>query len=66
MNLEEQGYPFQTVASYSCGAESAIVGGSVTRTCGGDGSSTLGTFDGTEPDCEGVRVCMCMCLSGRG
>ena len=47
-------YPFGTVATYSCGVGSAIVGGSVSRTCIGDGSSTLGSFDGTEPMCKGV------------
>ena len=33
----------------------AIVGGPVTRTCGGDGSSSLGSFDGSQPMCEGMK-----------
>ena len=64
MAIQGGGYPFGTVATYDCGAMAAIVGGPVTRTCGGDGSSTVGSFDGTEPMCEGVcsSGCMHMCV----
>ena len=44
-------YPFGTVASFSCMTGFGIVG-IVTRTCGGDGSSVMGTFDGSTPTCE--------------
>ena len=60
MALHGTQYPFGTVATYSCGAAAATMGGSVTRTCGGDGSSTLGSFDGTETMCEGTCVSVCI------
>ena len=62
MALQGGQYPFGTMATYSCGTTAAIVGGSVTRTCGGDGSSTLGSFDGIEPMCEGTCVSVCIAV----
>ena len=61
MPIQGGRYPFGTVATYDCGTMAAIVEGPVTRTCGGDGTSTLGSFNGTEPVCEGTyRVCVCL------
>lgn len=43
--------PFETVATFMCDDEFGRIGAE-TRTCGGDGSSTTGLFDGTSPTCE--------------
>ena len=60
MPIQGGRYPFGTVATYDCGTMAAIVEGPVTRTCGGDGTSTLGSFNGTEPMCEGVCYRGCL------
>ena len=44
--------PFDVVATYQCDPGYALVG-ATTRTCTGDGSSTMGAFTGDQPSCEG-------------
>ena len=44
-------YGFGTVATYSCNSGSTL-NGDATRTCGGDGLSTSGTWNGTAPTCQ--------------
>ena len=61
--IQEGRYLFGTVATYSCGTRSAIVGGSVSTSCIGDGTSTLGSFNGTEPTCEGAEFVHNMMVS---
>ncbi|XP_064399001.1 uncharacterized protein LOC135345497 isoform X2 [Halichondria panicea] len=49
---ENNTYAFDTVAIYSCGTGFSLVGNN-TRTCTGNGSSTIGAFDGEPPICVG-------------
>ena len=44
-------YAFGTVATFACDS-SFSRNGAETRTCGGDGSSPTGSFEGTSPTCE--------------
>ena len=44
-------YDLGTTATYSCNSGYSLVGDEV-RTCGGDGSSTMGVWDLSEPSCE--------------
>ena len=44
-------YAFGTVATFTCDSSFGL-NGAETRTCGGDGSSPTGVFDGTSPTCE--------------
>ena len=44
-------YDFGTTATYSCNSGYSLVGDEV-RTCGGDGSNTIGVWDLSEPSCE--------------
>ena len=44
-------YDFGTTATFSCNSEYALIGDEV-RTCGGDGSSTMGVWDLDFPSCE--------------
>ena len=46
-------YSFGTTATYSCNIGYSLVPSPTVRTCAGDGSSTFGSFDGSEPVCEG-------------
>ncbi len=50
---DNDSYAFEVVATYSCFAGFALVGGNI-RTCTGDGSSTTGAF-GIDPTCERER-----------
>ena len=52
---ENNTYAFDAVANYSCDTGFSLVG-SNTRTCTGDGSSTIGAYDGEPPTCVGERV----------
>ncbi len=45
-------FSFGVMAIYSCATEFVLVG-SNRRTCTGDGSSTVGAFDGEAPVCTG-------------
>ena len=45
-------YNFGTTATYSCISGYSLVGDEV-RTCGGDGSITMGVWDLSDPSCEG-------------
>lgn len=44
-------YPIGTVATYTCNIGNGL-NGMASRTCVGDGSSTVGDFDGNAPTCE--------------
>ena len=46
----------QTVATYTCDRGFRLTGGDMTRTCGGDGSSSDGMWSGTPPICEGILM----------
>ena len=48
-------YPYGTLAVYMCVPGFGLLG-SGTRTCGGDGSSTTGSFDGSAPSCVGEWI----------
>ncbi len=50
-NVESDDLEFGTQAIYSCDTGFSLVGKNTT-TCTGDGSSTIGVFDGTAPTCE--------------
>ncbi len=52
---ENSTYAFDVVAIYSCGNGFSLVGNN-TSTCTGDGSSTIGAYDGEPPTCVGERV----------
>lgn len=45
-------FDFGTIATYSCESGFAVIG-SLKRTCGGDGSSLTGEWDGYDPTCYG-------------
>ena len=45
-------YEFTTQATYVCDQDYALVEGNSIRSCGGDGSSSIGTWSGNEPRCE--------------
>ncbi len=49
-------YEFGATASYSCNTGYGLGGGDVTRSCGGDGSSTNGGWSGTPPTCNSKIV----------
>ena len=44
---------FGTTATYTCSSGFSVTAGDVIRTCGGDGSSTMGVWNGMEPTCGG-------------
>ena len=46
------GNNFGSVCNFTCSVGFGIVGSS-SSTCGGDGSSTTGSFDNPAPTCEG-------------
>ncbi len=51
-SLDENGtYIFAVVATYSCDTGFYLVGND-SRTCTGDGSSIIGTFDGSASTCQ--------------
>ena len=52
---QNNSYAFNVVATYRCDTEFSLVGNS-NRTCTGDGSSVIGTFNGEAPNCEGKLV----------
>ncbi|XP_064399559.1 uncharacterized protein LOC135346009 isoform X2 [Halichondria panicea] len=52
---ENSTYAFDVVAIYSCGTGFSLVG-SNTRTCTGNGSSTIGAYDGEPPTCVAVSI----------
>ena len=45
-------FEFGTTATYICDLEYGLLEGNGIRTCGGDGSSYRGTWDGDVPVCE--------------
>ena len=47
-------YSFGTVATYICDPGFGIVGGTILRTCGGDGLTPNGTWTGSAPSCGGT------------
>lgn len=50
-------YPFGTNAAYACDTGYSLVPLATVRTCDGDGSTMIGSFSGTEPNCEGDISC---------
>ncbi len=46
-------YDFATVATYTCNTGYGLIGGDVSRSCGGDMSNTTGVWSGVVPTCEG-------------
>ena len=56
-------YDYGTTATYQCDSRYELTGGDTVRTCTGDGSSPVGQWIGTAPNCSGshvhaTRVCM--------
>ena len=49
------GNNFGSVCNFTCSVGFGIVGSS-SSTCGGDGSSTTGSFDNPAPTCEGQLI----------
>ena len=49
-------FDFGTTATYTCNPGSYL-NGSDTRTCDGDGLTTVGTWTGTTPNCGGKLYC---------
>ncbi|XP_064384964.1 uncharacterized protein LOC135333878 isoform X2 [Halichondria panicea] len=58
-------YAAGTVATYSCGDGYGLIGGDVMSTCGGDGSSTNGVWDGVVPTCQPI-TCSTLSLPDNG
>ncbi len=51
-----------SMATYSCNSGFALVGNKI-RNCSGDGSSSIGDFDGLAPNCEGsYYIIILLCL----
>ena len=48
-------YAFDTVATYICDLGFGIVGGTILRTCSGDGLTPNGTWTGTAASCSGMH-----------
>ena len=46
-------FTFGTTAAYACDTGYSLVPLATVRTCDGDGSTVIGSFDGSEPTCEG-------------
>lgn len=42
--------------TYNCNNGFGLNPGFITRTCGGNGTSVVGIFDGSRPTCDGVLV----------
>ncbi len=49
---QNNSFSFNVMATYSCNSGFALVGNKI-RNCSGDGSSTIGDFNGLAPNCEG-------------
>lgn len=52
--LLDETFPYGTMVTYTCHSGYLLVGSS-TRTCTGDGSSSLGYFNGEQPQCQGAH-----------
>ncbi len=50
---ENGNYEFGTTVMYRCDNGFGLNPGPMTRTCGGNDSSVVGTFDGFSPTCDG-------------
>ena len=46
-------YDYGTIATYQCDSGYELTGGDTVRTCTGDGSSTMGQWNGAAPVCTG-------------
>ena len=57
--VEDQ-YDFETTATYQCNSGYELTGGDTVRTCAGDGSSPVGQWNGTAPNCTGKETIFCM------
>ena len=49
-------YDNGTTATYQCDSGYELTGGDTVRTCTGDGSSPVGQWNGTAPNCSGSHV----------
>ena len=49
-------YLYGTMATYNCSVGFGLNGGTVVRTCEGDGSSYVGMWTGGEPVCDGELI----------
>ena len=47
---------FATIATHSCNTGFFLMGIGTLRSCGGDGSSTVGIWNGTAPTCLGIVI----------
>ena len=50
--VEDQ-YDYGTAATYQCDSGYELTGGDTVRTCTGDGSSPVGQWNGSAPNCTG-------------
>ena len=53
-------YDYGTTAMYQCDSGYELTGGDTVRTCTGDGSSSVGQWNGTAPNCTGTRFLVLM------
>ena len=49
-------FDYETTATYQCDSGYKLTGGDTVRTCTGDGSSPVGQWNGTSPNCSGSHV----------
>ena len=49
-------YDYGTTATYQCDSGYELTGGDTVRTCTGDGSSPVGQWNGTTPNCTGKLI----------
>ena len=47
-------YDYGATATYLCDTGYELTGGDTVRTCTGDGSSPVGQWNGTNPNCTGT------------
>ena len=53
-------YVYRTTATYQCALGYELTGGDDERTCTGDGGSPVGQWNGTAPNCTGIRFLILM------
>ena len=51
-----ESYDYGTKATYQCDSGYELTGGDTVRTCTGDGSSLVGQWNGTVPNCSGTVI----------
>ena len=55
-NTTASSYDFATQAMYKCSESYTLVEGDAVRTCVGDGSSSIGNWDGVAAICSGIHI----------